>query len=146
MKFNKSKIFLPSTILKTASIISLVWAAGHTYGTLSILTGEAASSIQAQTIQVNGVAKTFADLFGGYGYFITVFMLIQAAILWQLSTRVRNGETVNQTVMVFLISSIATSVLSKLYLISIPMIFSMVIAVLLFLVLIAGRTERSALS
>jgi len=139
---DKSNIGFSTIILRLTAIVSVAWAIGHTYGTLAIINGPSNDALDSQILMVESVAKTFTDVFSGYGYFITVYMLMQAAVLWLISILMTKEMPVTIFIWVVMIGSLSTAVISVLYLIIIPVIFSMIIAILLAIVLIHDKLVR----
>ena len=117
-----------SKLLKAASIVSLIFAAGHTFGTLQVAFGDAKTQMVQQTVIVEGYEKTFAGLFLGYGYLITVLLVMQGLILWLLSRQ--NSQPNREIIGLIALASIGNAIISAMYLIFIPVIFLSVIALL----------------
>lgn len=117
--------------LQAASVVSAVFAGGHTYGTLAILEGPSHDQLRQQVVQVEGIAKTYADLLAGYGYMVTALLLLQAVALWILAAAHGRGFNVAGPVLWIALVSAVNAVVSHLFLIPIPLAFLSVIVLLL---------------
>jgi hypothetical protein len=76
-------------LLRTASVLTLVFCAGHTYGTLNISSRgpeEAAvfMAMQAFPFNVMGFRRTHWDFYRGFSLLFSVTLLLLAVLLWQL--------------------------------------------------------------
>jgi hypothetical protein len=125
--------------LKAASVLSAIFAAGHTYGTLAVLHGPSHDQLRQQIVLVEGIAKTYADLFAGYGYIMTALLLMQSVILWMVAVAKDRGINVTAPVVVIALVSSGNVLFSYLYLIHIPLAFLSVITALLVASLILSR-------
>lgn len=128
--------------LRAASVLSAIFAGGHTYGTLAILNGPSHDQLRQQIVLVEGIAKTYADLFAGYGYIMTALLLMQSVILWMVAVARDRGTNVTGPLAVIALVSGGNVLFSYLYLIHIPMVFLSVITALLVASLILSRGEE----
>lgn len=80
----------PVRWLRAASIISFLFAIGHTMGGLTdwAPTGESdvLRAMRTVTFDVEGMHRTYLTLYRGFGFSLTVFLTWQAVLLWQLAT------------------------------------------------------------
>jgi hypothetical protein len=128
--------------LRAASVVSAVFAGGHTYGTLAILNGPGHDQLRQQMVLVEGIAKTYADLFAGYGYMVTTLLLMQAVVLWMAAAAHEKGFSVAGPVVWIALISSGNAVLSHLFLIPIPLAFLSVIVMLLLTHLLLMRGQN----
>ena len=80
----------PTILLRVASVLTLLYAAGHTSGipwTPVLGAGEMAvvEAMKSQHFEVVGATRTFWDFYYGFGVAITGYLLVQAVVLWQLA-------------------------------------------------------------
>src|ERR1700752_4364000 len=79
----------PSHWLRIASVIALLFAAGHSMGAMESWSppGETdvLEAMRSFRFDAMGVTRTYWDFYFGFGLFISVFLLLQAILLWQLS-------------------------------------------------------------
>jgi hypothetical protein len=84
-----------SILLRTASILTLVFCAGHTYGSLNTSSRgpeEAAvfMAMQAYPFSIMGFRRTHWDYYRGFSLLFSVTLLLLAVLLWQLGGLAKN--------------------------------------------------------
>jgi hypothetical protein len=134
------------TLLRIASIVSLVLAAGHTLGGMQSWSppGETAvlQAMRSFRFDAGGVSRTYWDFYIGFGLSISVFLLAQAVVLWQLATLAkRDLVQVRPILVVFLIAVIANAVLSWKFFFPVPLVLAIAIAACLGLTLASARSR-----
>lgn len=73
--------------------------------------------------------RTFFDFYTGFGWTLTVFMLLQAVLLWQLAGLAKsNPSAIRPMIATFLVATIASTVISWRLILPVPTIFSVVLA------------------
>lgn len=137
-----------STFLRIASIITLFYFAGHTSGipwtpdtgseSLKVI-----DAMKGHTFDVVGSTRTYWDFYFGFGVIISLFLLMQAVVLWQLASLAKtDARRVRPIVASFLIAFIINTVLAWKYFFVIPLVTSIAISIcLLFAFLTAGRSK-----
>src|SRR4249920_893359 len=78
-----------SLLLRTASVLTLIFCAGHTYRALNPSTRdpeEAAvfMAMQAFPFSIMGFRRTHWDFYRGYSMLFSATLLLLAVLLWQL--------------------------------------------------------------
>src|SRR5215467_12187971 len=78
-----------SILLRTASLLSLILCAGHTYGTLtpSVRGPDEAAvfmAMQAYPFTIMGFRRTHWDFYRGFSLLFSVTLLMLVVLLWQL--------------------------------------------------------------
>jgi len=128
-----------SLLYRIASILLLLFAAGHTLGFRQIdpMWGVDAMVHSMQTIQfkVNGFERTYWDFFVGFGLFVSVLMVFASIVAWQfgsLPSGVLGGMRVG--VWGFAGCFAVVACLSWRYFFAVPIAFS----ILIFLCLVAA--------
>jgi hypothetical protein len=122
----------PSLLYRIASILLLLFAAGHTLGFRQIDpkwgVDSLIQSMRSIHFNANGSDRTYWDFFVGFGLFVSVFMVLAAIITWQF------GGLPTETLAVMRISAWGFVVcfgmvvyLSWRYFFIVPVIFSVVI-------------------
>jgi len=75
--------------LRIASILSLLTGAGHTLGGRSpcspVGENDTLRDMQSFHMDVFGVSRTYYDFFMGFGNSISIYMPLQAVVLWLLA-------------------------------------------------------------
>ena len=130
--------------LRISSIVSFLFAVGHTLGGTKSWSpvGETPvlAAMRATPYEVQGVSRTFLDFYRGFGYCLSVSMLLQAVVLWQLCAIARsNPSLVRPIVGSFAVASIAGVGVSWFFLFPIPAVFSAVLSVILVVTLLAAK-------
>jgi len=138
-----------SFLYRTASVLLLLWAAGHTIGFRQIdpawHVDSLVDSMKSTHFNANGSVRTYWDFFVGFGLFVSVLMVFAAIVAWQLGGL--PAETLARMRMVawgFVICVGIVTWLSWRYFFVIPVVFS--IAILLCLTAAAWLSGDSPLS
>ena len=79
-----------SLLLRIASILTLLLAAGHTSGGLTFWSPagetEVLRAMRSFHFDAAGVSRTYLDFYLGFGFLLGVYLLVQALALWQLAS------------------------------------------------------------
>jgi hypothetical protein len=115
--------------LRISSIVSLLFAVGHTLGGRRAWSpvgeNEVLASMRTVHFDVQGVSRSFLDFYRGFGYSLTVFLLLQAVLLWQLAAIARTqAQTVRPLVASFAIASVVGGLIAWVFLFPTPAVFS----------------------
>jgi hypothetical protein len=138
-----------SFLYRTASVLLLLWAAGHTIGFRQIdpawHVDSLVDSMKSTHFNANGSVRTYWDFFVGFGLFVSVLMVFAAIVAWQLGGL--PAETLARMRLVawgFVICVGIVTWLSWRYFFVIPVVFS--VAILLCLAAAAWLSGESQLS
>ena len=131
-------------LLRIASVISLVFTAGHSAGGLQKWSpmGEndvlkAMTDIRFDTMGAN---RSYLDFFMGFGWSITVAMLLQTILLWQLAALARSDPArTRPMIAVFALATAASGVIAWRFILPIPALFSGALLIVLVGAYIAAR-------
>src|SRR5689334_2743894 len=107
-----------STFLRIASILTLLYFAGHTSGapwtpddgpgSVSVI-----EAMKGHSFDVIGSTRTYWDFYFGFGIIISLFLALQAVVLWQLASLAKTEPLrVRPIVAVFFIAFVINSVLA----------------------------------
>jgi hypothetical protein len=142
--------------LRAAAVLTLLYCAGHTMGMpWTPYTDPEATSVletmKSHSFEAEGFKGTYWDLYFGFGLVISVYLLVQAVVLWLVASLARTDAVrVRPIVVSFLIAFALNAVLSWKYFFVVPVVMAGLIAICLAIALVlAGRTqaaERSATS
>ena len=131
-------------LLRIASVISLIFTAGHTMGGLrkwspmgdnAVL--KAMTDVRFDTIGAN---RSYLDFFMGFGWSISVFMLMQTILLWQLASLARTDPArLRPMIAVIALATVASGVIAWRFIFPVPAVFSGVLALALALAYVAAR-------
>lgn len=135
--------------LRISSVIALLFAVGHTLGGLSdwspIPDNPVIQAMRAIHFEVMGVNRSYLDFYKGFGYLLTVAMLMQAALLWQLATLARtNLAAVRPMIAVMAAAALVSCVLTWYFIIPVPGVFSAVLLACLAIALAVARARPAA--
>src|SRR5258708_17528059 len=125
----------PTLFLRIASVLTLIHAILHTVG--GVLApprhgAEEASVIEtmkSHRFDMMGSMRSYWDFFFGYGLVVTIALLVQAVLFWQLSTLAKtNPSSTRPIVLLFLLNYLALSIVSCNYLFIAPAVTELLIA------------------
>jgi hypothetical protein len=116
-------------LLRIASVVSLLFAAGHSLGGQKEWSpmGETdvLQAMRTHRFDVFGVSRTYLDFYRGFGFSLTVTLLLQAVLLWQLASLARTEpRRVGPMIASFGLASLASTVLSWEFILPQPAVFS----------------------
>jgi hypothetical protein len=131
-------------LLRLASAISLLFAAGHTLGGRRswspIGESEVLTAMRTFRFDTMGVSRTYLDFYRGFGFTLTVFLVMQGVLLWQVGSLASTDRAhARPLIATVLVASIASSVLTWKFLFPVPVYFWAALIVCLGLALVAGR-------
>jgi len=135
----------PVLFLRIASVLTFVHALLHTVGGVF---GKAAPGLQQATMSVMkanqfplmGMIRTYWDFYLGFGLAISIFLLVEAVIFWQLGQVARtDASRLRPLLVTFFVAYLALAVNSVVYFFAAPAITEISIALCLGL---AIRTSR----
>jgi hypothetical protein len=134
----------PSLLLRIASIASLLLAAGHTLGGLQSWSPpgdtDVLQAMRSFRFDAEGVSRTYWDFYIGFGLIISVFLLAQAGVLWQLAAVSKKDPVqVRPILSMLFISVVANAVLSWKFFFAVPVVLAIAIASSLGLALAVAR-------
>ena len=134
-------------LLRVASIVSLVFTVGHTMGGRKQWSPMGDNPVLRSMTEVRfdtmGANRSYLDFFMGFGWSITVFMLLQTILLWQLASLARTEPArMRPMIAVIALSTLATGLIAWRFIFPVPALFSAALAIPLGLAwLAAGPPE-----
>lgn len=119
------KAWLP---LRLGAAISLMFAVGHTLGGLKswspIGETDVLTAMRTFRFDVQGVNRSYLEFYRGFGFLLTVYLVLQAVLLWQLGSLARaNRLLARPLVLSFFLSSIPIGVVTWAFLLPTPVFF-----------------------
>lgn len=138
----------PALWLRLASIMTLLFAIGHTLG-FSAPSDEAAEHsarhvMQTTSFSLPGTRANYWDLYLGFGYSVGLFLVLQAVLLWIIAgAAAREEKAAGPMIVAFLLCNLINMALLVKYFFIVPQVMEG--AILLFLA-IALLTRRKAVS
>ena len=122
-------------LLRIASVISLIFAAGHTMGGLRKWSPMGDNAVLKAMTEVRfdtmGANRSYLDFFMGFGWSLSVFMLMQTILLWQLASLARTDPArLRPMIAVVALATVASGVIAWRFIFPVPAVFSGVLALL----------------
>jgi hypothetical protein len=130
--------------LRVSSIVSVLFAVGHTLGGRGawspIGETDVLASMRTYRFDVQGVSRSYLDFYRGFGFSLSVFLLLQGIVLWQLCAIAKtNPAQLRPIIASFTVASIAGGIISWSFLFPIPAVFSAGLSACLALALLSAR-------
>ena len=136
--------------LRVAAVFTLLYCAGHTSGIpwTPYTDAEATSVVEtmkSHSFEEQGFKGTYWDIYIGFGLVISVYLLVQAVVLWQTASLARTDAVrVRPIVVSFFIAFVINTALSWKYFFVVPVVMAGLIAICLAIALVlAGRTQAA---
>jgi hypothetical protein len=141
----------PCILLRTAAVVALLLGVGHSLGApWTPVVGPAErvviDAMKSDQFAVMGDTRSYWNFYVGFGWSISVYLVAQAIVLWQLATQSkRDPRGVRPIVIVFFACTLLTAAIAWKYILAVPVLFCAVLAVLLALgVWACGRSVDEA--
>ena len=120
------------TWLRISAIVSLLFAAGRTLGSRGswspVGDNEVLVSMRTVHFHFQGVSRSFLDFYRGFGYILSVFLVLQGIVLWQLVAIARTQpHAIRPLVASFAVASVVSAVITWIFISPVPTIFSAVL-------------------
>jgi hypothetical protein len=131
-------------VLRIASAVSFLFAAGHTLGGRKewspLGETEVLTAMRTVHMAVMGVDRTYLDFYMGFGYCLSVAMVLQSVLLWQLASLARvPGVSVRPMIAAFTVASLASTALAWRFIFPVPALFSLVLTAVLVVAFVVAR-------
>lgn len=125
-----------TVLLRISAVISLFFAIGHSLGGMKQWSpmgeNEVLKSMSTVKFDVMGASRSYLDFFMGFGWSISVALLLQSALLWQLASLARvDGMQVRPMIGMFALASLASSVIAWRFIFPVPALFSAALLIIL---------------
>lgn len=135
-------------LLRIASVISLLFTAGHTLGGLQKWSpmgeNEVLKAMTAVHFETMGASRSYLDFFMGFGWILSVTMLMQTVLLWQMASLARtNAALVRPMVAVIALATLVSGLIAWRFIFPVPALFSAVLLVVLVAACAVGRQANS---
>ena len=137
-------------LLRIASIIALLFAVGHSMGAPWTPVNEDApaavvEAMKSVSFDAMGNARTFWDFYFGFGVSISIYLFVQAVLLWFVATLAKTQpDAARPFVVVLLVAYAANIYVTWKYFFVIPLVLSILLVTCLALALIASRSRAGA--
>lgn len=133
-----------TVLLRIAAAISLLFTAGHTLGGLKRWSpmgeNEVLNAMSTVRFETMGVSRTYLDFFVGFGWSISVAMLLQSTLLWQMASLARTDATqIRPMIAMFALAALASGVIAWRFIFPVPAIFSGMLLIVLAAAFVMAR-------
>lgn len=130
--------------LRISSVIAALFAAGHTLGGLKywspIADNPVLQSMRSFRFDTMGVSRTYLDFYMGFGYSLTVAQVMEAILLWQLSSLARtDAPRARPMVGVIALATLVGTIIAWRFILPIPAAFSLVLLASLAVAYVVAR-------
>lgn len=130
--------------LRIASAISLIFTLGHTAGGLQKWSpmgdNEVLRSMTAVRFNAMGANRSYLDFYMGFGWSLSVVMLMQTVLLWQMASLARtNPASVRPMIAVIALATVACGIIAWRFLFPIPALFSIALLIPLAAAYVVAR-------
>lgn len=135
----------PRMFLRIASVVSLLQGVGHMLGRPWTPSHDAqgaavTEAMKSYHVHVMGFDRSYMDFYVGFGLILGVFIVVQAALLWQLAAFASTEPARTRPMVVaFLIANLTIAMLEGAFLFAAPLIASGIIALCLGLAVVTAR-------
>ena len=115
--------------LRIASVILLLFTVGHTLGGLKKWSPMGENAVlKAMTnvrFETMGANRSYLDFFMGFGWSISVSLLLQTILLWQMASLARtDAARVRPMIAAFALATFASGVIAYRFIFPVPALFS----------------------
>jgi len=141
----------PQLLLRIAAVLTLIHAVLHTVGGLL---GEPShgpeeraviATMKASAFDFMGSSRTYWDFYFGFGLFLSVGLVLQAVLLWQLAALAKSDPAKARPFMISLfLAFVAAIVLSWQFFFIAPLVTEAIIAAFIALAYMASRPRAEA--
>jgi hypothetical protein len=123
-------------LLRISAVISLVFAIGHSLGGLKRWSpmgdNEVLKAMETVRFDTMGANRSYLDFFMGFGWSLTVAMLLQSVLLWQLASLARtDAAQVRPMIAAFALAALASGVIAWRFIFPVPALFSAALLIVL---------------
>jgi hypothetical protein len=130
--------------LRVSSIVSILFAAGHTLGGRGAWSpvgeSDVLASMRTYRFDVQGVSRTYLDFYRGFGFYLSVFLVLQGIVLWQLCAIAKTQPgLVRPIIGSFAAASVIGAIITWSFIFPTPAVFSAVLAICLVLAFVSAR-------
>ncbi|HEY2822767.1 MAG TPA: hypothetical protein VGJ06_17105 [Candidatus Acidoferrum sp.] len=137
--------------LRIAAVLAFIHAILHTFGAVISKPNNGAPEVaiieamKSRAFNVMGSMRTYWDFFFGYGLLVTITLLVQGVLFWQLGTMAKtNAAQIRPIVLLFSFNFIATTVVAWKYFFIAPAVTELLIAAFLAGAYFTASSARTA--
>jgi len=130
--------------LRIASVISLIFTLGHAAGGLRKWSpmgdNEVLRVMTAVRFDTMGANRSYLDFYMGFGWFISVAMVMQTVLLWQMASVARTDPaSMRPMIAVIALATVASGVIAWRFIFPVPALFSSALVIALAAAFVVAR-------
>jgi hypothetical protein len=130
--------------LRISSVISLLFAAGHTLGGLKYWSpmgdNPVLQAMRTVRFDTMGANRSYFDFYLGFGYSLSVTQVMQAALLWQLAGLARTDALgARPMIAVIALATAVCGVIAYRFILPLPAFFSLALVASLVVAYVVAR-------
>ena len=127
-----------SLLYRVAAVLLVLFATGHQLGFRQVDPRWGVStlieSLRSTSFEVQGARRTYWDFFTGFGFFVTVLLLLSAVLAWQIGgLPPATLGALRLLLWSFAICYVVIALLTWRYFFAVPLVFSALVAICLLL-------------
>ena len=141
----------PKLLLRIASVLILFHAIGHSFGhatwkqSADLTKQEVIKQMTENKFPFMGTVRSMTEYYDGFGYIITVVLLMIASLLWFASNATaQNAELARKFIISLSVSLLATGILELIYFFPFAASLSLIASVLGFYSIILLNKQKNA--
>lgn len=137
-------VMTTTLLLRIASVISLIFTLGHTLGGLRKWSpmgeNEVLRAMAAVHFDTMGANRSYLDFYMGFGWSISVAMLMQTVLLWQMASIARTDPaSVRPMIAVIALATLASGFIAWRFIFPVPALFSILLVIALAAAYVVAR-------
>lgn len=134
-------------MLRIAAVISLLFTIGHSMGGLQQWSPMGENAVLKAMTDVRfatmGVSRSYLDFYMGLGWTISVLMGMETILLWQLASLAKTEPArLRPIIAVIALATVGSGIIAWRFILPIPALFSVVLAIPLVLAYLTARSEQ----
>jgi hypothetical protein len=131
-------------LLRIASVISLLFTLGHSLGGLKKWSpmgdNEILRTMTTVRFDTMGANRSYLDFYMGFGWALTVAMVMQTVLLWQMASLARTDPaSVRPMIALIALATVAGGIIAWRFLFPIPALFSTALVIPLAAAYVVAR-------
>ena len=125
-----------AVLLRISAVISLLFTIGHSLGGTKRWSpmgeNDVLKAMETVRFDTMGVNRSYLDFFLGFGWSLSVAMLLQSVLLWQLASLARSDAAqVRPMIAAFALATLAGGVIAWIFIFPVPALFSAALLIVL---------------
>lgn len=122
--------------LRIASVVSFLFAIGHSLGGLKkwspIGDNDMLKTMETFRFDTMGANRSYLDFYLGFGWSLSVAMLLQSVLLWQLASQAgSDAARLRPMIAAFAIATLAGGIIAWQFILPVPVLFSAALMIVL---------------